>query len=110
MFKTIDQFKQAAQFFPNGRIIPQRIFKADRKIKHKITFAGNSWALPTPNGYVVAVDVKSSCPSSVMQKMDELNIKPLGGIYAGPTHWICNIEDRELTDQEWLDRINEHIK
>lgn len=55
-FATIEQFKEAAEFFPAGRIVPQRILKGPRRYKHKVKFGSDSWALPTPRGYLVAQD------------------------------------------------------
>lgn len=70
MFESIEQFKAAAEFFPKGRIIPQRILKGPRRIKHLWTFGSDSWALPTDAGYVVVAE--SSRGGCLIRVMDSL--------------------------------------
>lgn len=55
-FTSMQEFKDSAEFFPKGRIPPQRIFKGPRRWKYLIKFGGDAWAISTKNGYVVAVD------------------------------------------------------
>jgi hypothetical protein len=57
-FESLKEFKSAAEFFPSGRIIPQRILKSNRKHKSKIVFGSDSWFIPTPAGYIGACDTQ----------------------------------------------------
>lgn len=49
--KSIEDFQRRAEFFPAGRIVPQRILKGRRKCKSRVKFGGSCYALPTPLGY-----------------------------------------------------------
>ena len=89
MFKSISDFKAAAEFFPAGRIIPQRIIKSQRKHKSVIVFGSNSWALPTEKGYIVASDTNNrGCCIRILSGIR--NAKLIGSPYTkkGETHWI----------------------
>lgn len=115
-FVSMEQFKAAAEFFPKGRIIPQRILKGPRKVKHLWLFGGDAWAIPTPNGYVVAVDTEGD--GSVIRGKLQRNLvygaksKPRtytlqGSAYAtnGDTAFVGNIGG----DDAWLASLNETI-
>jgi len=60
MFSSIQDFKDRAEFFPAGKIIPQRILKGPRKFKSNIRFDCRSWAMRTDFGYVIAAELASS--------------------------------------------------
>lgn len=123
MFKTIDDFKRAAEFFPAGRIIPQRILKGPRKYKHRITFGSDSWAVNTPGGYVIAINtgetgsgirIKPGLPEPSVyvpwKKKLRRKARPKGiNLYGSPytkgggTHWVGNTGRAE---EKWLEAIN----
>lgn len=114
MFNTIDDFKRAAEFFPAGRIIPQRILKGPRKLKQYFKFAVDCWAIPTPRGYVIAADSrKAGCAIRYCAPADHwtLNgklkreINMFGSPYFknGATNWTGNCG---RTDEQWIDDLN----
>lgn len=55
-FTSVQEFKDRAQFFPKGRIVPQRILKAPRRVKDKVVFGSNTWALPYSHGYILVCE------------------------------------------------------
>lgn len=76
MFQTLDEFKAVAEFFPKGRIIPQRIMKERRKVKHLIVFGSGAFALPTPRGYVIYSLAEEEGGAAI-------TIKPTQGLHLG---------------------------
>lgn len=87
----LDWFKERSEFFKAGSIIPQRILKGKRKWKHLFKFGSDSWALPTPNGYLVAVDTWKGLGAVHVKFMKncvklDLNGSPYGGV----TNWVGN--------------------
>ena len=49
----LDQLKQRAEFFPRGKVIPNRVLKCPvRKMRHNVTFGADPWVIPCPTGYV----------------------------------------------------------
>lgn len=123
-FSTIDQFKAAAKFFPKGRIIPQRILKGPRKSKHLFRFGGDAWAIPSPTGYVVAVDSEGGGSAVRIEQPRARLTYPArhctnmnahaktytlqGSPYVknGSTRLIGN----QLGDQAWLDCLNKAMQ
>lgn len=112
-FKTIDQFKSRAEFFPKGRIIPQRIFKAPRKLKHLLVFGGDAWALPTPNGYVITIDSEGGgCAILVKQPKGSIRAKlPSYTVQGSPytSLGITTLIGNNLGDEAQLDELNKAI-
>lgn len=111
-FKTLDQFKAAAQFFPAGRIIPQRILKGPRKVKHWVRFGSDSWALPTPKGYLIAFDTTSRPPVPKINRSPFTNVTFTGSPYGGTTYWLSNSirAGHVKTDAEWVADINAYLE
>lgn len=53
-FKSIEEIKSRGEFFKAGKIIPVRILKVTpKKHSHTIKFNCDSWAIPTPKGYLI---------------------------------------------------------
>lgn len=52
-FKTFDDVMRQGEAFRKGQIIPQRILKGPRKLKHQVIFGCDCWAFCTPKGYIV---------------------------------------------------------
>ena len=105
-FNNINHFKRSAEFFPAGKIIPQRILKGPRRFKHNVTFGSNSWALRTSDGYVIASDTRESGLFIRIRWVKDANF--LGSPYTsnGGTYWIGNSVGG---DDEWLNLINERV-
>ncbi len=114
MFKTMDEFKARAQFFPGGRIIPQRILKGPRWIKRRITFGTDCWAIPTPKGYLVASDSSTGNGAAVTLNNGDGFLSRNGDAWltgspytpGGNTHWIGNTSG----DERQLEQINAHLR
>jgi hypothetical protein len=106
-YQTLDEFKAVAEFFPRGRIIPQRIFKGPRKIKSRVTFGSDSWALPTETGYVVIADCWSQTDAPVKIR-NVRNAKFYGSPYTpgGETNWIGSFGGNEI---QQLVKLNLHF-
>lgn len=60
-FSSMEDFMSRSEFFPKGRIIPQRILKGPRKLKHMFKFLYDSHALRTEAGYIILIDNSSEC-------------------------------------------------
>lgn len=58
-FSSIEDFMNRSEFFPKGKIIPQRILKGPRKLKHLIKFSYDSHVLRTESGYIILIDNSS---------------------------------------------------
>lgn len=103
MFKTIDDFKSAAEFFPAGRIIPQRILKGPRKYKSRVKFECDCWAITTHRGYFIAADARST--GFIFSINHVKNAKFRGSPYFtnGETRWCWN---KDITDDAWIRHIN----
>lgn len=112
-FASIEQFKERAQFFPKGRIIPARILKVVRgKKKHAycVTFNSDSWAMPVNGAYVLACDARHE--GSAIRLRDPLTLATKEVIFRGSpyskdaTAWLGNFG---VTDAEWLKSINTEL-
>lgn len=104
---TINDFKARAEFFPAGRIIPQRILKGPRKIKCRVRFGGNSWALPTECGYVIACDAGESGSAISIHRVSNCALfaapyTPRGGVF-----WVGNARQ---TDQQWGELVWREVR
>lgn len=97
----IETFKARAEFFKKGSIIPQRILKGGRKKKHVVKFGSDCWAIPTPLGYLVAVDYTNGGSVVIVSQVTK-NLHLFGSPYGGSTHWYGN---HLLTDSEWSARL-----
>lgn len=105
-FDNIDDVKAACEFFPKGRIIPQRILHVQkRKYRCRKFFGSDSWAMPTPSGYIVLVDCNKSGSAIHLRSIKNSTIK--GSVYTtnGETVWIGNFE---RTDEKWLEVFASH--
>ena len=58
-FSSMEDFMSRSAFFPKGRIIPQRILKSPRKLKHMFKFSYDSHVLGTEAGYILLIDNSS---------------------------------------------------
>lgn len=105
--KSIAEFKEKAEFFKAGSIIPQRVAKVTpRKESYKVVFGSDSWVLPAINGYVVAVNTADK-GSALYVKNKFKNIKINGSPYGVGTFFMGNAG---LSDGEWLSSLNEKIE
>ena len=102
----IDKFKARAEFFKKGSIIPQRILKGERKKKHVVKFGSDCWAMPTPHGYLVAVDCMNGDSVVRISRMPP-KLDLVGSPYGGTTNWFGN---HQLTDAEWSDILEKKYK
>lgn len=68
-FSSMEDFMNRSEFFPKGKIIPQRILKGPRKLKHLIKFSYDSHVLRTESGYIILID-NSSDPHESQQTFD----------------------------------------
>lgn len=93
----LDWFKGRAEFFKAGSIVPQRILKGKRKWKHLLKFSSDCWALPTPAGYIVAVDVLRGRAAVRFDSVTGISINFSGSPYGGVTQFIGN----EYGDEKW---------
>ena len=112
-FASIEQFKERAQFFPKGRIIPARILKIVRgKKRHAycVTSASDTWALPVNGAYVIACDSRHG--GSAIRLRDPLTIATKDVNLRGSPYskdgaaWVGNWG---ITDGEWLKDINTEL-
>ena len=82
--------KSRVEFYPAGRIVPQRVLKGPRKQKHRVVFGSNSWLVPTVGGYVVLVDWEAN-GAALRFRSNLRNAYLQGSPYSvGGTHWIGN--------------------
>jgi hypothetical protein len=105
MFETIHEFKAAAEFFPAGRIVPQRIIKGPRKFKSGVIFGADSWALPTRKGYLIACDMRNSDHCVSIKKAHDC--KFTGSPYFPPgsyTSWVSS--GHFGSDDAWIENLN----
>lgn len=112
-FTSIEQFKERAQFFPKGRIIPARILKitkGNRRLAHCATFGADSWAIPVNGAYVLACDTAIGgsairLDSPLTRSMKDVRLQ--GSPYSqGGTSWMCN---DLINETKWLESINMEI-
>lgn len=104
-FNSIEEVKAACEFFPKGRIIPQRILHVDkRKYSSRKKFGSNTWAMPTPKGYLLLSDTGKTGYAVLVKNMK--NVHLVGSIYTdgGESTYICNATLE--TDEEWLKSFN----
>lgn len=84
------ELKSRVEFYPAGRIVPQRVLKGPRKQKHRAVFGSNSWLVPTVGGYVVLVDCGVNGVALRLHS-NLRNVHLQGSPYSvGGTHWIGN--------------------
>lgn len=84
------ELKSRVEFYPAGRIVPQRVLKGPRKQKHRVVFGSNSWLVPTVGGYVVLVDCGIN-GAALRLHPNLRNACLQGSPYSvGDTHWIGN--------------------
>lgn len=107
--KSIAEFKEKAEFFKAGSIVPQRVAKVTpRKASYMVVFGSDSWVLPAINGYVVAVNTADKGTALyVKNKFKNIKIKINGSPYGVGTFFMCNAG---LSDGEWLSSLNEKIE
>ena len=84
------ELKSRVEFYPAGRIVPQRVLKGPRKQKHRVVFGSDSWLVPTVGGYVVLVDCGVN-GATLSFRSNLRNACLEGAPYSvGGTHWIGN--------------------
>lgn len=114
MFKTLNDFKAAAEFFPCGRIVPQRVLKGPKKYKHKVTFGADCWMIPSRKGHVFFVDTAGTENGCFIR----INIKQKAELIWHPytkdvnTYWTMNVHEdgRTETDEKLIEKINSLLK
>ena len=102
-----------AEFFKKGTIIPQRILKGPRKLKHHIIFGSNVWCIPTPKGYLIAVDISNGdCVVRLKYSHKHKDINLFSSPYTkkGVTRWIGNHESNPEDWQKLLDKQLERMQ
>jgi len=135
LYSSLEEFKKRAEFFPAGKIIPQRILKGPRRIKHLCNFSYDSYAVRTNGGYIVLCINDGSSKISKTSSAAILNY-PIGSrcfgknrilrLYGSPytpggvTHWLFRhkiVPGPDLSGQrvareesEVLDAINKIAK
>lgn len=88
-YSSLDEFKKRAEFFPAGKIIPQRILKGIRQIKHLCIFTYDSYAVRTKNGYIVLCGNDEISKSNKIKTSAGATIRyPVGGRYIGKNRII----------------------
>ena len=101
--KSIEEFKAKAEFFKAGSIIPQRVLKGPRKVKHLIKFGSDSWVMPSYGGYIVAFDCKDT-GSAIKINWQLKNANLYGSPYGNwETFWCGNTK---TSDEKWIENIN----
>ena len=96
------ELKSRVEFYPAGRIVPQRVLKGPRKQKHRVVFGSDSWLVPTVGGYVVLVDCGVNGAALRLHR-NLHNVCLEGSPYSnGATHWVGNAE---LSEQEYAEYI-----
>ena len=136
-FSSLEEFKKQAEFFPAGKIIPQRILKGPRRIKHLCNFSYDSYAVRTNGGYIVLCVNDGPSKASKLNRSTAAGLNyPIGGrlfgknrvvvFYGSPytpggvTHWLFEhkiVPGPDLSGQrvareesEVLDAINKIAK
>ena len=92
-FTSIASFKTCAEFFPAGKIIPRRILRAPKEYSSATVFAFDSWALPTPSGYIVLLAGDVAIRLKRRPKTGDYRGSP----YGGETRWIATCKDEDET-------------
>lgn len=115
MFHTLDQFKAAAEFFPCGRIVPQRILKGPRRIKHKVKFGADCWLFQNPLGVVIFAETSSPNSNGAIIRTSLATIRGMSFVpYSakGVLRWIPDqLTGRAIENEEnILKIINRHLK
>ena len=96
------ELKSRVEFYPAGRIVPQRVLKGPRKQKHRVVFDSNSWLVPTVGGYVVLVDCGAN-GAALRVRSSLCNVCLEGSPYSnGATRWVGNAG---LSEQEYAEYI-----
>lgn len=104
-FSSIEEVKAACEFFPKGRIVPQRILHVDkRKYSSRKKFGSDAWAMPTPKGYLVLCNTGKYGAAIRVRNMKKVLLR--GSIYTrgGESTYICN--GTLDTDEKWLESFN----
>ena len=90
-----------AEFFKKGSIIPQRILRGPRNIKHMIRFGSDSYVLPSKRGYVIACMTKESTGGCCVLLAGNLyrhrNIMLTGSVYHkdSVSYWVDSDQGRD---------------
>lgn len=108
-FTSIEQFKERAQFFPKGKIIPARILKivkGNKRHAHCVTFGSDAWALPVNGAYVIACDsTETRCVVRIVLPLKDATLN--GSHYGtGGTAWHGNCE---ISEEDWIKNINTEL-
>lgn len=114
-FTSIEEMKSKGEFFKRGSIVPRRILAASsRRFQSRITFGSDSWAFPTPKGYLVFSNSDmdgeylalriTECICRIMKKKITID----GSIYTpgGGTDILGSINCNNKV--QWLETINKH--
>jgi len=106
-FKTIEEFKKSAEFFPEGKIVPRRILKVKRRHSSGLKFGCPSWAILTEKGWVIAADDRITKYFLIVSNVK--NDTAFGSPYipGGYTNWI---ESNGVSDDYWLCNLNKALK
>jgi len=125
--ETLALLKEGAEFFPAGKIIPQRILKVPRKLKHRTIFGSDTWVLNTPGGYVCMTDIRvGGSAVKIAQRnrfFENLTFrikkpycgkKPRKTVFKGSPYHIKGITqffgNAGLTDEQWVSNVLAAIK
>lgn len=107
-FNSISEVKAACEFFPKGRIIPQRILHVSKRAyRGRKFFGADSWAIPTPAGYLILCDTAKGESAIRIRGMKNCALSGSPYVSGGGTRWIGNYE---LSDAKWLESFEAAYK
>lgn len=62
MFNSLQEFKERSEFFKAGSIVPQRVLKGPRKVKHRVKFLCDVWRFSHSDKYVIYAHAPCKMP------------------------------------------------
>lgn len=101
----LEQLKKRAEFFPRGKIVPNRILKCSlKRLRHNVRFGADTWAIQGPDGYVCFSHYEpgNACVKVHGTNWPDITVNLQGSPYhkGGSTHWIQDFETTpEKTDE-----------
>ncbi len=95
-----ENFLRNAQVFEENSIIPQRVMKAKRKVKHMVRFGSKSRVMSTPWGYLVACYVTHD-PNSCAVRITGTG--KIGNLVGAPYHKNGNTTFVGILEEEIKD-------
>lgn len=117
-FKSVEEFKAAATFFPAGKIVPQWLLKAPRKAKKRIKFHADVWCIRTRTNHFLlgeqSLRIKKSHSIFYIDYLKNVTLTLNPYLKGGVTRFHMNAfaEDgtRVNNDAELLEVINKEMQ